>query len=205
MLLKKLYENHFLEIDALLTKEGKRLKLSPNDLFVLKTLFTMYKRRTFSITSITRKVELSSGEIAKSVDNLAKLGFVSLELETRKDKQVEVFNLDGTFEIITNLYLNDVKEENISKNESNLSETIKSLENALNKTLSANELQLIQSWYEDDLYSHDVIISIIKKHELSGRFSIRYLERLLNQTKLDKKPIDQKTAEMLDSIFKDIK
>ncbi|MFA5692958.1 MAG: DnaD domain protein [Acholeplasmataceae bacterium] len=205
MLLKKLYENHFLEIDALLTKEGKRLKLSPNDLFVLKTLFTMYKRRTFSITSIARKIELSSGEIAKSVDNLAKSGFVSLELETRKDKQVEVFNLDGTFNIITDLYLNDIREENISKNESNLSETIKSLENALNKTLSANELQLIQSWYEEDLYSHEMIISEIKKHELSGRFSIRYLERLLNQTKLNKKPIDKKTAEMLDSIFKDIK
>ena len=176
MIIKKLYENNFLEIDALLTKEGKRLKLTPNDLIVLKTLFTMYKRRTFSITSISRKIELSSNEIAKSVDNLTQKGFVGLELELRKDKQVEVFNLDGTFDIINELYLNDIKEEKITKNKSNLSETISRLEQAINKVLSSNELQLITMWYEDNLYSHEQIIELIEKHELSGRLAVKYLE-----------------------------
>ncbi len=205
MIIKKLYENNFLEIDALLTKEGKRLKLTPNDLIVLKTLFTMYKRRTFSITSISRKIELSSNEIAKSVDNLTQKGFVGLELELRKDKQVEVFNLDGTFDIINELYLNDIKEEKITKNKSNLSETISRLEQAINKVLSSNELQLITMWYEDNLYSHEQIIELIEKHELSGRLTVKYLERLLNQTKLKKKPVDSETSKMLDSIFKEIK
>ncbi len=205
MIIKKLYENNFLEIDALLTKEGKRLKLTPNDLIVLKTLFTMYKRRTFSITSISRKIELSSNEIAKSVDNLTQKGFVGLELELRKDKQVEVFNLDGTFDIINELYLNDIKEEEITKNKSNLSETISRLEQAINKVLSSNELQLITMWYEDNLYSHEQIIELIEKHELSGRLTVKYLERLLNQTKLKKKPVDSETSKMLDSIFKEIK
>ena len=205
MIIKKLYENNFLEIDALLTKEGKRLKLTPNDLIVLKTLFTMYKRRTFSITSISRKIELSSNEIAKSVDNLTQKGFVGLELELRKDKQVEVFNLDGTFDIINELYLNDIKEEKITKNKSNLSETISRLEQAINKVLSSNELQQITMWYEDNLYSHEQIIELIEKHELSGRLTVKYLERLLNQTKLKKKPVDSETSKMLDSIFKEIK
>ena len=43
-MIRKLYEEHFLEIDALLTKECKRLKLSPNEVVVLKTLFQNYKK-----------------------------------------------------------------------------------------------------------------------------------------------------------------
>lgn len=205
MLLKRLYENHFLEIDALLTKEGKRLKLNPNDLMVLKTLFSMYKRKTFSISAISRKIELSNNDIANSVNNLAKEGFVTLELELRKDKHVEVFNLDGTFNIITELYLNDIKEEQITKAESNIAFTISKLEQVLNKSLSANELNIIQTWYEENQYSHQQIISAIETHEFSGRLSVRFLERFLNQSNYNVKPLDKKTNEILETLYKEIK
>src|SRR5690606_26518506 len=109
-MIQKLYEEHFLEIDALLTKECKRLKLSPNELVILKTLFQMYKKKVFSIASIVKKIELSSDEIGKAIDLLVSKGFIAFSLEVRSDKQVEVFDLTGTFNQITALYEQDIKE-----------------------------------------------------------------------------------------------
>ena len=47
-MLKKLYEEHVLLIESLITKEQKRLKLTSNQLVVLLALFSMYKNVFFN-------------------------------------------------------------------------------------------------------------------------------------------------------------
>ncbi|WP_025725108.1 DnaD domain protein [Acholeplasma granularum] len=203
-MIQKLYEDHFLEIDALLTKESKRLKLSPNEVVVLKTLFQNYKRRTFSILSISRKIELSSNDIGKAVDKLINKGFLNLNLETRNEKEVEVFDLTGTFKKITELYESDLEQIKQEKNESKISTTIEMLEQHLGKALSSMELEIIRSWYDESLYTHESIISKIEELGPSGRFSIKFLERNLNREKLKSNPIDEKADQVIDAIFKAI-
>ena len=144
-MIRKLYEEHFLEIDALLTKECKRLKLSPNEVVVLKTLFQNYKKRTFSILSITRKIELSSNDVGKCVDKLINKGFISLGLETRNDKEVEVFDLSGTFDKITELYESDMEDIKRERYETQISHAIELLEKHLGKALSSLELDIVRS------------------------------------------------------------
>ncbi len=204
-MIRKLYEEHFLEIDALLTKECKRLKLSPNELVILKTLFQMYKKKVFSIAALAKKIELSPDEIGRAIDLLTSKGFISFSLEVRSDKQVEVFDLTGSFEKITALYEADLKEAKETKHQSKISSTIEVLENALGKSLSSLELEIIRSWYENDLYLHETIISKIEEHQDSGRFSVKFLERVLNQTKLKSSPRDEKADQAIDQIFKAIK
>lgn len=204
-MIRKLYEDHFLEIEPLLTKESKRLKLSPNELVVLKTLFQMYKKRVFSIKQIERKIELQTSEIEKAVDKLTNKGFVSFALETRNDKQVEVFDLSGTFELITKLYEEDLKQIEIQKHQSKVSMTIEMIENILGRVLSSAELEIVKSWYEENIHTHETIITKIEENQTSGRFSVKFLERILNQTKLQLAPSDEKTEEAIDQIFKAIK
>lgn len=204
-MIKKLYEEHFLEIEPLLTKESKRLKLSPNELVVLKTLFTMYKKRVFSIKQIEKKIELSISEIEKAVDKLTDKGFVSFSLELKNDKQVEVFDLSGTFETITKLYESDIKETKQEKEFSKVSVTVENIENILARPLSANELEIIKSWYDDNLYEHEAIIGKIEEFRTSGRFSVKFLERTLNQAKLKSVVVDEKATQALDELFKAIK
>ncbi len=204
-MIQKLYEEHFLEIDSLLTKECKRLKLSPNELVILKTLFQTYKKKIFSITSIARKIDLSADDIGKAVDKLVSKGFVSLNLETLNEKEVEVFDLSGTFKKITELYEADLREVRKVNHESQIGQTIKLIENALSKNLSASELEIIRSWYDKALYPHDQIISKIESLGQSGRFSIKFLERSLNQTLLKKAPTNELADKAIDEIFKAIK
>jgi DNA replication protein len=203
-MIQKLFEEHFLEIDALLTKESKRLKLSPNEVVVLKTLFQSYKRRTFSILSITKKIELSSNEVAKAVDKLINKGFLSLNLETRNDKEVEVFDLTGTFDRITELYETDIKAVKRERFETKIAQTIEMLEKYLGKSLSSLELDSVRAWYDESLYPHDVIISKIEEVGPSGKFSMKFLERSLNREKYTAEPLDEKAERALDEIFKAI-
>jgi len=203
-MIQKLFEDNFLEIDALLTKECKRLKLSPNELVILKTLFQMYKRRVFSITSISRKIELSTDDIGKAVDKLISKGFLNLSLETRNEKEVEVFDVSGTFQKITDLYQADLKQIELERVQTKIGETIERCEHLLGKSLSSSELEIIKSWYEQNLYTHESIISKIETIGHSGRFSIKFLERNLNQQKLNQHPSDEKAERTIDDIFKAI-
>lgn len=203
-MIQKLFEEHFLEIDALLTKESKRLKLSPNELVVLKTLFQTYKRRTFSILSITRKIELSSNDVGIAVDKLINKGFLSLSLETRNDKEVEVFDLTGTFDHITKLYESDMEAIRKERYESKIAVTIESLEKYLGKALSSAELDTIRSWYDEALYPHEEIIAKIDEIGPTGKFSLKFLERTLNRQKYTTEPLDEKAERAIDEIFKAI-
>lgn len=203
-MIRKLYEEHFLEIDALLTKECKRLKLSPNEVVVLKTLFQNYKKRTFSILSITRKIELSSNDVGKCVDKLINKGFISLGLETRNDKEVEVFDLSGTFDKITELYESDMEDIKRERYETQISHAIELLEKHLGKALSSLELDIVRSWYDESLYMHDAIISKIEEIGPSGKFSLKFLERTLNREKYIAEPLDDEAERAIDEIFKAI-
>lgn len=203
-MIRKLFEEHFLEIDALLTKESKRLKLSPNEVVVLKTLFQNYKKRTFSILSITRKIELSSNDVGKTVDKLINKGFLSLGLETRNDKEVEVYDLTGTFDKITELYESDIEDVKRERFETKISHTIELLEKHLGKALSSLELDIVRSWYDENLYPHEVIVSKIEEVGPSGKFSLKFLERTLNREKYTTEPLDENAERAIDEIFKAI-
>ena len=203
-MIRKLYEEHFLEIDALLTKECKRLKLSPNEVVVLKTLFQNYKKRTFSILSITRKIELSSNDVGKCADKLINKGFISLGLETRNEKEVEVFDLSGTFDKITELYESDMEDIKRERYETQISHAIELLEKHLGKALSSLELDIVRSWYDESLYTHDAIISKIEEIGPSGKFSLKFLERTLNREKYIAEPLDDEAERAIDEIFKAI-
>src|SRR5690606_7058949 len=109
------------------------------------------------------------------------------------------------FDILTTLYEEDIKQDNLEKAETQLSQTISLFEKGLGKALSATELEMIRSWYEQTMYPHEHIISKINEHIDSGRFSVKFIERTLNQTKLKKTPRDAAAESVIDQIFKAIK
>lgn len=204
MILKRMYEDYDLSIERILIKEYKRLKLTMQEMSVLLALFSIYKKRkTFSITSISRRVELNQAEIGTAVESLMNKGFMTILLERKDDKQREVFELDPTFKKIEDLYQQDELEKLKLLHESSISETIKLLEQGLGRPLRSHELENIRRWYEDSKYEHHQIISAIEAAK--DRVSIKHVERLLTQVIPDPLEIDQDVENALDEIFKKIK
>lgn len=204
-MLKKLYEEHVLLIESLITKEQKRLKLTSNQLVVLLALFSMYRKRIFSINAIAKRVDIDENDIGRAIDKLIEKGFMTISLEKRNEKEQEVFDLSGTFDKIKSLYEEDIVESKKEQNESKIGITIEKLEQNLGKSLSAYELDTVRRWYDENLYLHDMIVSKIDELGSSGRFSIKFLERNLMKQSFDQTKQPDQVDEVLDKIFKAIK
>jgi DNA replication protein len=204
MILKRLYEDYDLAIERILIKEYKRLKLSMPEMSVLLALFSIYKKRkTFSITSIAKRVELNSNEIGSIVESLMTKNFMTILLDTKDGKEREVFELDPTFKKIEDLYKDDDIEKVKLQEESSLSETIRLFEQGLGRALMSYELENIRRWYDDKTYTHEQIINAIRSAE--SKVSVKYVERILTQAIPKPMEIDAEVENALDEIYKKIR
>lgn len=201
MILKRIFDEYNFQIEPIIIKEYKRLNLTFPESIVLMALFSIYrKRKTFSILAISRRVEFNQAEIGEIVDSLINKQFLQVELEVKDDKTREVFNLDKVFEKIEALFIEDQKEKKILQKEQDIKITIKAFENGMGRLLKTYELENIRRWYEDDLYTHDDITIAIERAQ--NRLSVKYVERILSQEKLEKIEVDQETEKALESLFK---
>lgn len=203
-MLKKLYEEYDLNIEKIILKEYRKLKLTMKETAVILALFAILKkRRTFTLNAISRRVEYPIDEIGKIIESLLNKELMTLELEKKDGREREVFNLDKTFEKIEDIFKSDIKEKKLKLQETNIAETITSFEQGLGRLLRAYELENIRKWYHENIFDHDRIIEVIK--QANDRVSIKYVERILS-TKLPKKvEIDVEVDKKLDEIFKKIK
>lgn len=201
MILKRIFDEYNFQIEPIIIKEYKRLNLTFPESIVLMALFSIYrKRKTFSILAISRRVEFNQAEIGEIVDCLINKQFLQVELEVKDDKTREVFNLDKVFEKIEALFIEDQKEKNILQKGQDIKITVKAFENGMGRLLKTYELENIRRWYEDDLYTHDDIMIAIERAQ--NRLSVKYVERILSQEKLEKIEVDQETEKALESLFK---
>lgn len=200
MILKRVTEEYGFNIETLLIKESKRLKLTTKELNVLLVLFSVSpKRRIFSINSIVRKLDYSTNELAEIVESLMNKEFVKINLEIYNNKEREVYDLDGTYLKIENLFNEDEKEKVRNLIVSNVSEAISLLEDKFQRLLRPNELERIRTWYEDFNYKHTNIVSVISS--LQRELPILTIEKMLEMNGNTISEIDEKTDKLLDSIF----
>ena len=204
MILKRLFEDYDLAIERILVKESKRLKLTMKEMSVLLALFSIYKkRRTFTMASLSRRVELSSEEIGAAIESLIDKSFLIISLESKDGKEREVFSLDQVFVKIESLYRQDEIERIKDEELTYISQTIKLFEQGLGRSLLPYELENIRRWYEDKTYTHEAILKAIETAR--DKVSIKYVERILNQIIPDQIEIDSDVEKALDEVFKNIR
>lgn len=204
MIIKRLYEEFDLSIERILLKEYRRLKLTMAEMSVLIALFSIYKKRkTFTIASISRRVDIGSDAIGNAVESLIEKGYVSTKLESKDGKEREVFDLDQALERIENLLRQDEIERLKERVESDIMNVIRLFEQGLGRGLLPYELENIRRWFEEKDFSSDQIMKAIE--DAGDRVSVKLVERMLNQSALKPIEIDSDLEEALDQIYKNIK
>ena len=204
MILKRLFEDYDLAIERILVKESKRLKLTMKEMSVLLALFSIYKkRRTFTMASLSRRVELSNEEIGAAIESLIDKNMLIISLENKDGKEREVFSLDEVFLKIESLYRQDEIERIKNEELTYISQTIHLFEQGLGRSLLPYELENIRRWYEDKTYTHEAIIKAIESAK--DKVSIKYVERILNQIIPEQVEIDSDVEKALDEVFKNIR
>lgn len=204
MIIKRLYEEFDLSIERILLKEYRRLKLSMAEMSVLIALFSIYKKRkTFTIASISRRVDIGNDAIGNAVESLIDKGFVSVKLESKDGKEREIFDLDFALEKLENLMRQDEIERLRESKENEIMEVIRLFEQGLGRGLLPYELENIRRWFEEKSFTSEQMIKAIE--DAGERVSIKLVERMLNQNALKPIEIDADLEEALDQIYKNIK
>ncbi len=204
MILKTLFDDYGFPIEKILLKEYKRLGLTMPELTILVALLDIYKkRRSFSILSISRRVDYNKNEIACHVESLLDKGFITLSLEQKDGKEREIFHVSPVFSKIESLLESDEQERIKAENESQIVQTIEKFERGLGRVLKGYELENIRVWYDQKVYTHEQVLKAIES--AGGNIGIKYVERILTQQIIPKKAIDEDVDQALDNVFKKIK
>jgi len=204
MMLKRLYEEYDLAVERILIKEYKRLSLTMQEMQVLLALFSIYKKRkTFSITAIAKRVEYSTNDIGTYIESLMNKNFLTISLESKDQKEREIFELDPTFKKIHELFKQDEVEKIKVQEETNVSYTIRRFEQGLGRLLMPYELENIRVWYEEKAFTHDQIVKAIDTAK--DKISTKYVEKILNQAIPKEIEIDDEVNQALDEIYKKMK
>lgn len=201
MILQKLYNDYNLNIEQILITQYKKLGLTFPELNVLLVLFSnKAKKKLFSISAISRKVDFNQNEIAEAITSLLDKDFIEITLESFNKKEREVYSLDKTFKKIEKMLIDEINHDHQFENKSKVAETISLLENKLNRILRPNELERVRLWYDTFDFSHDKIVSTINNS--SDNISIMKIEKILSIDIEEPEVIDKEVNDALERIYK---
>lgn len=206
MILKKLYENYNLDIGKILYVEYKNLNLTFLEANILVYLLnSSYKKKTLSINKIAKNMEMENSKVSSICQSLVDKGFISFYIEKNNQGiSKEYLSFEGLFNILNSFLLSDCS--NMNKEVNNLKETISLLEKTLDRKLFPNEVDEIKSIYQNNLYSHELMIQSINGLAREKKvFTINLLLKYLKATIYEAPALDEKTSKMLDKLYGKIK
>lgn len=200
-------EEGYINLHKLLLKEYTRLGLQEKEVVVLSQLVSLIekKKQTLSLKSIARMTHFSSNEVGEILEQLIVNQYISTGLEMKQDgKEREIFSLEPLYKKITELFLEDVKEEKEKQNDNEIKQVILTLEEVFRKSLKPYDLQMIQQWFMDGYQKKDVDLALetaVNHHKLN----MNYMDRIIRSN--DEKvldDLDDEKKELIDKLIKGI-
>lgn len=182
-ILKKLIEEDIININSLIIKHYKRLGINEQDILVLSTFARQEVKGSslFTPTRIKNKTGLSSNDFFASLERLINKGYVRIEsgINEKTGKQTEFFYLDGLFEEIINIYIDQVRKENEKENQT-FEEKISDLfEKTFERPMMPSDAEIVRRWAQEGKYSFDEISSEILEAAKLAKYSLKYVDSKL--------------------------
>lgn len=203
-MLSKLYEEGFLNYQALLLKNYKALEMDEIELIVILKILDIYKStKKIRVTRLVSETKLKKIEIESALDSLMTKKLYSLDLnENENGVYEEKFNLQPLFSKIEDLF----KSEEILKVEEGLKGVVTTIEREFNRTITPMEYNVLEDFVKKDGFTIDEINKAIKSAVMQQKVSLSFIERLLikdreNALGPKAEPIDPEKKKALDKAF----
>lgn len=170
-----LLKENTMQIPKLLLLNYKKFGCNEKDLIVLIYLYNE-KDVSFNPKKISDGLNITLPEVLESIDHLSSSGILSIQLKKNNGVREEQIVLDGLYEKMAYLILNEEEQENKSK-------TIYDLfEQEFGRTLSPMEYEIIGGW-RDAGFEQDVIVMALKEATYNGVSNLRYIDKILYEWK----------------------
>ena len=200
-MIKKLYEEGYFDYKNYILDNLKSLSLSTTEAIILIKLLDSYKNSClFNPEEIRSKMNIRKDTFETALANLLERKIYFIYLTYDNDIASEALSLDGFFELVENLLNN-----NQSFDENETHSIIMTVQEAFNRVLSSNELDILTSLIQEDRYvKADFIKAIDNINNAKRLLTIKTLSNEL--TKLKSAPQKKKdTPEYVKNFIKSVK
>ena len=169
--MKKARKQTKLVITDIIIDIAKIKELSLNEFLVLTYLDNDYSD-SFEIEVMSKSLKMNMDDCLTAFNSLMMKGLVSLESKKDgNDKFREVVSLDGMYKLYS---LETVESD---KKESN-NDIFNTFEVELGRTLSPNELEILNGWLETGS-KEEIIIGALREAIYNGTPYFRYIDRII--------------------------
>ncbi len=170
-----LLKENTMQIPKLLLLNYKKFGCNEKDLIVLIYIYNE-KDISFNPKRISDALNITLPEVLEAIDHLSSSGLLMIQLKKIGSIREEQITLDGLYEKMAYLVLNEDEKEYKTK-------TIYDLfEQEFGRTLSPMEYEIIGGW-RDAGFEQDVIVLALKEATYNGVSNLRYIDKILYEWK----------------------
>lgn len=184
-MLEILFNSNCLRYDILVRRYFKELNISEKTALILIDILDIYSQKKEFKEAYLKDYVYTKEEIEVALVELLQGDYVEIFFEINSDgKQVESYRISPFFQKCEKM----LKEKDLKTKDnyqSDIALIYSILEDKLKRTLTGLEMQMTQSWFDDD-YDIQSIKDAIDAASKQGIFRIKNVEKILY--KLDSKP-----------------
>ncbi len=168
-----IFKNGNIVIPLYLFKNYKKLNIELDEFIFLMYLYNLGDKFLFDPNKFSNDLGLDDSLIMNYVSNLCDKNLIRLEVSKNGKVMEEVLSLDGFFNKLKCLTIEDV-----SDNDNTDSDIFEIIEKEFGRTLSPTEYEIIKAWLDGNT-SEELIKEALKEAVYNGVSNLRYIDKIL--------------------------
>ena len=182
-ILAKLIKEDVVNVNSLIIKRYKELGINEQDIIVLSMFAREEIKRNnlFTPSRMRNKTGLNDNDFFESLDRLQSKGYLKIKsgINNKTGKQVEYFYLDGFYEEIISIYLDEIRSENEKENQT-FEEKISNLfEKTFERPMLPSDVEIVRRWAQEGKYTYEEINNEILEAAKLAKYSLKYVDSKL--------------------------
>lgn len=189
-MLKKLFEDGYLDLDKLVLDKYTSLNLQAVDAVVLIKMLNLYKQgKKIRLSAIVKETQLPRPTVENSLINLQNNNIYKNEMISNENGVFEEkVNLDSFFALVESLY----KEETRLASLGSLQETVNMYESEKGTPVTPQELSILEGFINNDGFTVQDINKAIIEAVKANKVTLKFIEGVLFKGRSKSLSSDQK-------------
>ena len=169
--LEQIIKNKDVVIPNLLFYNYRKLNMNAEELILLSYLIN--EGECFNPKKISLDLSIPLGELMETLEHLKELDLVQIELKKVNNVRAEVINMEGFYNKLLKLLMDDEPKDNSSK-------IFDVFEHEFGRTLSPMEYEIINAWKDNNIEEETILLAL-KEAVYNGVNNLRYIDKILSE------------------------
>ena len=178
----KLLQTEGTTIPNLILKNYVKLGMTAEEFVFLLELKAALKdgKQAFDLQTIAKIMSKYEAQIYQLLHGLIEKGIISLtSVVDDQGRNSDQYSLDPLYKKTLKLLRDQTQEHQIQAHQQTRNDVFARIEQEFGHPLSSFDMEMIDSWLNEDHYSPEIIILALKEAVLSGVYNLKYMDKIL--------------------------